>query len=87
MSIASNQLRIVRELWARLQPLDRGVPARLQTLLSDRRFGSRDRRLYRELLFTALRHARVLTTLSPDDEPRWAARVANGCAPTRDTGA
>jgi 16S rRNA (cytosine967-C5)-methyltransferase len=85
MSIASNQLRIVRELWARLQPLDRGVPARLQTLLSDRRFGSRDRRLYRELLFTALRHARVLTTLSPDDEPGWAARVANGCAPTRDT--
>ena len=85
MSIASNQLRIARELWVRLQPLDRALPGRLQTLLSDRRFGSRDRRLYRELLFTALRHARVLATLSADDEPGWAARVANGCAPTRDT--
>ena len=85
MSIASNQLRIARELWRRLQPLDRAVPARMQALLSDRRFGSRDRRLYRELLFTALRQARVLSTLSHDDESGWAAIVANGCAPTRDT--
>ncbi len=85
MSIASNQLRIARELWSRLQPVDRAVPTRLQSLLSDRRFGSRDRRLYRELLFTALRQARVLSSLAPDDEAGWAARVAVGCAPTRET--
>ncbi|MEO0054572.1 MAG: hypothetical protein RLZZ50_519 [Verrucomicrobiota bacterium] len=85
MSIASNQLRIARELWARLQPLDRGVPARLQTLLADRRFGSRDRRLYRELLFTALRQARALAPLPPGDEAGWAARVASVCAESRET--
>lgn len=85
MSIASNQLRIARELWARLQPLDRGVPARLQTLLADRRFGSRDRRLYRELLFTALRQARALAHLPAGDEAGWAARVAATCAESRET--
>jgi 16S rRNA (cytosine967-C5)-methyltransferase len=82
MSIAHNQLRIARELWARLQPLDRGVPARLQTLLADRRFGSRDRRLYRELLFTALRQARALAPLDPDN---WAAHLVATCAPTPET--
>lgn len=85
MSIAPNQLRIARELWLRLQPLDRGVPARLQTLLGDRRFGSRDRRLYRELLFAALRHARVLASLDSADESAWAAILANACAATRET--
>ena len=36
---------------------DRSLPVRLQQLLAkDKRFGSRDRRLYRELLYTALRH-------------------------------
>jgi 16S rRNA (cytosine967-C5)-methyltransferase len=85
MSIAANQLRIARELWTRLQPLDRGVPARLQTLLADRRFGSRDRRLYRELLFTALRQARALATLDPGDENAWGAHLARHCAATRET--
>jgi len=85
MSIASNQLRIARELWSRLQPLDRAVPSRLQTLLADRRFGSRDRRLYRELLFTALRRARELASLAPGDEAGWAAVVAGACSPTRET--
>ncbi|MCU0793826.1 MAG: RsmB/NOP family class I SAM-dependent RNA methyltransferase [Opitutaceae bacterium] len=89
MSVAHNQLRIVRELWSRLQPLDRGVPARLQTLLGDPRFGSRDRRLYRELLFTALRHARLLSILpeAREGEPAaiWAAHLARACAATRET--
>ncbi len=87
MSIAHNHLRIARDLWLRLQPLDRGVPTRLQTLLADRRFGSRDRRLYRELLFTALRQARVLATLPapPDGELAWAAHLARACASTRET--
>lgn len=85
MSVAHNQLRIARELWGRLQPLDRHVPGRLQGLLADRRFGSRDRRLYRELLFTALRHARVLVTLPTSDEVTWAALLARACAVTRET--
>lgn len=85
MSIAANQLRIARELWARLQPVDRGVPARLQTLLADRRFGSRDRRFYRELLFTALRLHRRLDRLPAGDEAAWAAHIANACAATRET--
>jgi 16S rRNA (cytosine967-C5)-methyltransferase len=85
MSIAHNQLRIARELWARLQPLDRAAPGRLQTLLGDRRFGSRDRRLHRELLFTAMRLARALAPLPPDDEAAWAALLAAHCAATRET--
>ena len=85
MSIAANQLRIARELWARLQPLDRAVPSRMQALLADRRFGSRDRRLYRELLFTALRLARELASLNISDETAWAVRVANTCAAARET--
>jgi 16S rRNA (cytosine967-C5)-methyltransferase len=85
MSIATNQLRITRELWTRLQPLDRGVPSRLQTLLADRRFGSRDRRLYRELLVTALRQARTLAQLAPTDEIAWANHLALTCAATRET--
>ncbi len=85
MSIAHNQLRLARELWARLQPLDRSVPHRLQALLADRRFGSRDRRLYRELLFTAMRLARALATLAPGDEVAWAALLAAHCADTRET--
>ena len=85
MSVAHNQLRLVRELWNRLQPLDRGVPARLQALLADRRFGSRDRRLYRELLFTALRHARPLAATPGLDDLAWAARLAAACAASRET--
>jgi 16S rRNA (cytosine967-C5)-methyltransferase len=85
VSVAHNQLRLVRELWNRLQPLDRGVPARLQALLADRRFGSRDRRLYRELLFTALRHARPLAATPGLDDLAWAARLAAACAVSRET--
>jgi 16S rRNA (cytosine967-C5)-methyltransferase len=85
MSIATNQLRIARELWTRLQPLDRAVPSRLHALLADRRFGSRDRRLYRELLLTALRQARALAKLPPDDTADWAAHLAATCAATRET--
>ncbi len=85
MSVAHNQLRVVRELWKRLQPLDRSVPTRLQGLLADRRFGSRDRRLYRELLFTALRHARLLAAAPGEDEVAWASRLAAACAASRET--
>lgn len=76
-AIAHNQLRVVRGLWASLQPLDRRTPERLRGLLADRRFGSRDRRLYRELLLTAMRLARILDGM---DEAEWAGRVAARCA-------
>ncbi|HVW22669.1 MAG TPA: RsmB/NOP family class I SAM-dependent RNA methyltransferase [Opitutaceae bacterium] len=50
----------LRELLGRLRPhwrRDPGLPARIETLLrQDRRFGSNDRRLYRELIYTALRY-------------------------------
>lgn len=89
MSHAHNQLRIVRELWSRLQPIDRATPSRMQTLLADRRFGGRDRRLYRELLLTALRNARALPLpTSANDESAalaWAATLARTCADTRET--
>lgn len=95
-SHAHNQLRIVRGLWTRLHPLDRATPSRMQGLLADRRFGGRDRRLYRELLLTAIRHARALPPPTAaaaenhnnDDEAAalaWAATIARACASTRET--
>lgn len=85
MSVARNQARIARDLWRRLQPLARGTPAVLQSLLADRRFGSRDRRLYRELLVTAIRHARILAPLADAEDETWAAHLALACAENRDT--
>lgn len=59
MSLAGNQQRIFLELLAALRShwhRDRNLPARIQSLLAQRRsFGSRDRRLYRELCYTTLR--------------------------------
>jgi 16S rRNA (cytosine967-C5)-methyltransferase len=60
MSRVGSQQRILLELIARLRPhwrRDLALPARIERILSgDRRFGSRDRRLYRELIYTALRY-------------------------------
>lgn len=59
MSVAGNQRRIFLNLANRLQPHWRNLdfPQRLKEVLSaERRFGSRDRRLYRELLYTAVRY-------------------------------
>lgn len=60
MSVASNQRQIFLHLLAALRPhwhRDPVLPARIQALLTrNRRFGARDRRLYRELLYTTLRH-------------------------------
>ncbi len=58
--VARGQAEVFRHLWRQLGPfaaVDRAFPARLeQRLRQDRRFGSRDRRLYRELTYTALRY-------------------------------
>jgi 16S rRNA (cytosine967-C5)-methyltransferase len=60
VSIAASQQRTFLHLLAALRPhwrRDRALPARIQNLLTrDRAFGSRDRRLYRELIYTTLRH-------------------------------
>lgn len=54
------QAAVVLELLSEMLPHvreDRNLPARIQhRLAADKRFGSRDRRLYRELLYTAIRH-------------------------------
>ncbi len=60
MGITASQGRVYLELARALQPHWRGdfaLPARLQRLLAVRPgCGSRDRRLYRELIYTTLRH-------------------------------
>ena len=70
-------------LLAALRPhvaTDRNLPVRLQQLLTkDKRFGSRDRRLYRELLYTALRHLPWIDAklaLSEDEAIRTTAWLA-----------
>jgi len=59
-SIARNQAHTFLALWATLVPYlqtDRMLPARLDRQLRlHRQFGSRDRRLYRELAYTAFRY-------------------------------
>jgi 16S rRNA (cytosine967-C5)-methyltransferase len=54
------QPRLLREILGQLQPhwrRDAALPARFESLLRrDRRCGSRDRRLYRELVYTAIRY-------------------------------
>jgi 16S rRNA (cytosine967-C5)-methyltransferase len=90
-SPAASQGRSFLQLFAALRPhvaTDRNLPSRLQQLLArEKRFGSRDRRLYRELLYTALRHlpwidARLATD-TPDDAIRAAAWLAADTAATR----
>jgi 16S rRNA (cytosine967-C5)-methyltransferase len=80
---AASQGRVFLTLFAALRPhvtTDRNLPSRLQQLLArEKRFGSRDRRLYRELLYTALRHlpwidARLAA--SPDEAIRATAWLA-----------
>jgi 16S rRNA (cytosine967-C5)-methyltransferase len=60
MTRSENQLRTFEALWTEIAPhvrTDRNLPARIQQRLArEKRFGSRDRRLYRELLYTALRY-------------------------------
>jgi len=60
MSRLANQTRILLQLLEELRPhwgRDRELPARIRRRLGgDRSFGSKDRRSYRELLFTTLRY-------------------------------
>ncbi|MGH7947555.1 MAG: hypothetical protein ACREF9_21490, partial [Opitutaceae bacterium] len=83
MSIAANQQRTFLRLIARLRPhwrRDAALPARIQSLLgAHREFGSRDRRLYRELIYTTLRHLPWIEPLldrDPDEAVRLVAWLA-----------
>lgn len=72
--IAANQVRTYQQLLAELRPFfrsDRNLPARIQQRLTkERRFGSRDRRLYRELLYTAVRFLPWIEELEQISEPQ-----------------
>src|ERR1700759_1730539 len=60
MSVASSQQQVFLRLLRQLSPhwrRDVALPRRIQQLLAgERAFGSRDRRLYRELIYTTLRY-------------------------------
>jgi len=66
-AVAANQGRTFLRLLAELRPhlrSDRNLPNRIQQRLAkEKRFGSRDRRLYRELLYTAIRFLPWIETL------------------------
>ena len=75
---------MLEDLLARLRPhwrRDRALPRRIENLLrGDRRFGARDRRLYRELVYTAIRHLPWIEA-SLDTDPDAAVRAIAALAP------
>jgi 16S rRNA (cytosine967-C5)-methyltransferase len=79
VSRVGSQQRTFLEIVERLRPhwrTDAALPARIDSLLGgDRRLGSRDRRLYRELVYTTLRY---LPWIEPhlDGDPAEAVRRA-----------
>lgn len=78
MSVAANQQRTFLRLAAQLRPhwrRDVALPNRIQSLFAaHREFGSRDRRLYRELIYTTLRHLPWIEPLL-DPAPAEATRL------------
>lgn len=82
--IAANQLRTFLALLGQVQPhlhSDSALPRRIQELLSrNRALGSRDRRLYRELLYTAIRFLPWIKPLLARD-PEIAGRAVAILAP------
>ena len=89
MSVVSSQQQVFLRLLGRLRPRwheELALPVRIQRMLGgERSFGSRDRRLYRELIYTTLRY---LPWIEPglDRDPARALKVAAWlAAETRDT--
>src|SRR5690242_3324324 len=86
MTAVFNQKRILLHLLATLRPhwrTDRALPARMQSLLSrNKAFGSRDRRLYRELLYTAIRFLPTIERLLDSDPDQAVATIAMLAADT-----
>ncbi len=87
MSIAHGQRQTFLHLLATLRPhwrSDPALPARLQLALRGQRgIGARDRRLYRELIFTTLRHLPWVETLPDDDLVGLVAALAAETPATR----
>jgi len=97
VSVAGSQKRTLLAILGRLRPhwrRDPGLPARIDALLNgDRRLGSRDRRLYRELIYTAIRYLPWIEPLL-DSAPgeavaraAWLAADIPGIQALRDEGA
>lgn len=91
MSVAASQKRTLLALLAQLRPhwrRDPGLPARIQALLAGRReFGSRDRRLYREFIYTTLRYLPWIEPLldaAPDEAVRRLAWLSAELPATRE---
>ncbi|MFI5336106.1 MAG: RsmB/NOP family class I SAM-dependent RNA methyltransferase [Opitutales bacterium] len=82
--IADNQQRAFLALFGQLRPhlrIDSALPRRIKDLLGhNRAFGARDRRLYRELLYTAIRFLPWIEPLLACD-PEAAARAVAFLAP------
>lgn len=80
MSVAGSQAQTFLRLFALLRPrlrTDAALPRTIQTLLAgERRFGSRDRRLYRELIYTTLRYLPWIEPLLDSNADEALRRVA-----------
>jgi 16S rRNA (cytosine967-C5)-methyltransferase len=90
MSRAGSQAQTALRLLRHLRPhwrSDVNLPRRIQTLLAgERAFGSRDRRLYRELIYTTLRFLPWIEPLldtQPDEALRRLAHLAADTVATR----
>ena len=83
-NIAANQQRLFLEFLRELRPhlrRDSSLPRRIKEIFSrNRSIGSRDRKLYRELVYTALRY---LPWVEPwlDQSPEIAAKITAWLAP------
>lgn len=80
MSLAGSQQKVFLRLVAALRPhwrRDPNLPTRIQELFAlNRSFGSRDRRLYRELIYTTLRYLPWIEPLLDSDPARAVQTVA-----------
>lgn len=80
MSLAGSQQKVFLRLVGSLRPhwrKDANLPARIQAIFaSNRSFGSRDRRLYRELIYTTLRYLPWIEPLLESDPNKAAQTVA-----------
>jgi 16S rRNA (cytosine967-C5)-methyltransferase len=78
-SIVHNQQQTLLRLWQSVHPhvpTDHSLPARLQAVLRRREFGARDRRLYRELLYTAVRYLPWMEELAARGETEMVRALA-----------
>lgn len=91
MSVAGSQQQTALRLLRGLRPhwhRDPALPLRIQALLArHKEFGARDRRLYRELIYTTLRYLPWIEPLLECDAVRALKIVAWLAAETRDTAA